>query len=79
LCTLENHKYQERQAYELTKLQATNKTFLTLLQEILGTSRNVYYDSSIRDVSTSDWGDLFSHTGISELIILGDKEDDLWT
>lgn len=79
LCTLENHKYQERQAYELTKLEASNKTFLTLLQEILGTTRNVFYDSSIKDASTSDWDDLFSHTGISELIILGDKEDDLWT
>ncbi len=63
----------------MVKLDASNKSFLTLLQEILGTSRKVYYDTSIREVDTTDWGCLFSHSGISELIILGDKEDDLWT
>ena len=79
LCTLENHRYKEQTDYPSLKLQAANKSFLAYLQEILGTSRNVFYDTSLKDVNTNNWENIFSHIGISELLVLGDEEDDLWT
>ena len=79
LCTLENHKYRETTDYNAVKTDATNKSFLDLLTYIFGTSRPIYYDGSIRSLNNSNYNQIFQNLGVSELIVLGDEEDDLWT
>lgn len=75
LCTLENHKYKESTTYGNAKLHATNVTFKDMLTDCLGSGRTVYYDESIKRIDNKN---VFTYNGMSELILLGDEEDDLW-
>jgi hypothetical protein len=50
-----------------------------MLTYIFGTSRNIYYDGTVKYIYDSDYNKIFQNIGISELIVLGDEEDDLWT
>lgn len=79
LCTLENHKYRDDLDYQVVKVEAGNKTFLQMIQHIFGSSRAIYYDSSVRSTNSTNFQKIFELIGISELIVLGDEEDDLWT
>jgi hypothetical protein len=39
-----------------------------------------YYDSSVKvEASGCNYNNVFASCGISETLILGDEEDDLWT
>lgn len=76
LCTLENHKYKESTTYANAKLNATNVTFKNILLDCLGNTRKVYFDNSVK---RTDNRNIFEYNGISELMLLGDEEDDLWT
>ena len=76
LCTLENHKYKESQTYAYKRENANDVSFKQLLTDCLGNSRKVYYDNSIK---RTDNRSIFDYNGISELLLLGDEEDDLWT
>ena len=76
LCTLENHKYKENTTYAYLNEHAVDITFKQLLVECLGNTRKVYYDNSIK---RTDDRSIFDYNGISELLLLGDEEDDLWT
>ena len=79
LCTLENHKYREKTDYSAVKASADDVSFEYILSQIFGTERKVYYDDSIK-YSLDDKSEyLFKNSGISEMMLLGDEEDDLWT
>lgn len=77
LCTLENHKYKEKTNYDDLKTNVINVSFKTLLTEIFGENPPIYFDNSIKVSGYDD--DVFSICGISELMLLGDEEDDVWT
>lgn len=77
LCTLENHKYKEKANYDDLKTNVINVSFKTLLTEIFGENPPIYFDNSIKVSGYDD--DVFSICGISELMLLGDEEDDVWT
>lgn len=79
LCTLENHKYRETIDYNALKTDATNRSFKDMLTYIFGTSRSIYYDGTVRSLNNANANQIFQNLGISELIVLGDEEDDLWT
>ena len=76
LCTLENHKYKENTSYSNIKINATDVSFIELIRDCLGTTRTVYYDNSVK---RTDNKSIFEYNGISELLIIGDEEDDLWS
>jgi hypothetical protein len=50
-----------------------------MLTYIFGTSRSIYYDGTVRSLNNANANQIFQNLGISELIVLGDEEDDLWT
>lgn len=79
-------------SYALVKKEAQQRTWLSLLQEILGgvaqgldvlgkEQMTVYYDQSKAVESDNDAhpAHLFEDLSISELLFLGDTEDDVWT
>lgn len=76
LCTLENHKYKENTSYSSIKVNATDVSFIELIRDCLGNTRTVYYDNSVK---RTDNRSIFEYNGISELLIIGDEEDDLWS
>ena len=76
--------------YSIVKSQAQQRTFLEVLGEtlenvssnvsILASGGAVYYDGSKAiDTTTARRYSIFSDISISELLFLGDEEDDTWT
>ena len=78
--------------YAKVRKEADQRTFLDIAKELLAnvsdnidilggtTSLPVYYDGSksVAKVQGTQW-DVFSEISISELLFLGDSEDDVWT
>ncbi len=94
LCALQYSKYKSMGSlgvlYSVVKSEAAQRTFLALMQEILGgvaegldivngTQPKYYYDGS-KAISgkASDKYSIFSQLAINELLFLGDEEDDVW-
>lgn len=76
--------------YAAIKAEASQKTFLSLMQEILqgvfagvdilsGRSVTLYYDQSKHLEETDTGTGVLSGISVSELLFLGDDEDDVWT
>lgn len=76
LSTLENHSYKEGTTYEALKQNANNVSFKDIINGIFGNSA-VYYDKSI-GVNAGRENSVFDDILISELLFLGDSEDDWW-
>lgn len=77
-------------SYSVVKGKATQRTFLSLLAEImndvteavdiLGNSPvSVFYDGSRLLSDKSEVDSVFSGVSVNELLFLGDEEDDVWT
>lgn len=75
--------------YETIKADAGQKTFAEIINGIFGNICNnidivgnhgeqLYYDGSKSLTHTSDRYSIFSQLAISELLFLGDEEDDVW-
>lgn len=79
LCTLEKHNYKERTDYDALRTSCGNVSFFDIITEVLGTDRKIYYDNSISYNQDEKTEYLFKNAMISEIIMVGDEEDDLWT
>lgn len=76
--------------YAAVKSKASQRTFLSLLEEVIGGVTDgislldssaiipIYYDNSKALADAGDY-DIFDNISISELLFLGDEEDDVWT
>lgn len=81
LSTLENYNYKgvgTTTSYDAAKASASQRTFADIMKEILG-SENVYYDQSKTYSTKAKSAEIFTKTSISDLLFLGDSEDDVWT
>lgn len=76
LSTLENHKYKEWENYEDVKLNAKNIEFSKIICNMLNTGGSIWYCGSSVGAA---YQNLMTNYGISETLLLGDEEDDLWT
>lgn len=87
LCTLENHKWKEETNYDVLKQMANTISFKEIISYIFGVNSAqqldkfyYYYDLSVKvEASGCSYKNVFATCGISETLILGDEEDDLWT
>ena len=94
LCALQYSKYRDVGAlgvlYNVVKAEAEQRTFLTMLKEILGgvtagldivggnAVRYLYDGSKAVDELTGNRYGIFGQLTINELLFLGDEEDDVW-
>ena len=93
LSALQNSKYRNvgslSVVYDAVKADATQRPFIDIISEILGgacASLDItgsggvqyYYDGSKALTSTADRYGIFTQIAISELLFLGDEEDDVW-
>lgn len=81
LSTLESYNYKgigTTTTYETVKASAQQRTFADIIKEILGTV-SVYYDQSKSYSTKAESVGIFTKTSISDLLFLGDSEDDVWT
>lgn len=76
LSTLENHKYKEEYEYEYIKTKADTLSFRDLLNYVL-VGHKIYYDGSVKMSESAS--NLLDDMGVTELLMCGDEEDDLWT
>jgi len=74
-----------KNSYKQVKMEATRMSFQDIIAEIindisnkLGESLNIHYDNS-KSLPSRTAQTLFSDLKISELLFLGDTEDDVWT
>ena len=80
LSTLENHKYKETEDYDDAKANADSISFENLIKYCLNNNdetNHIWYDGLI--TTSKDGGYVLQDLGVSELLMFGDEEDDLWT
>lgn len=65
--------------YSALRSDAQNVSLLSLLQHCLGTDAVVWYDGSVRSSRDGSRYGVFAELGVSELLFLGDGEDDVWS
>ena len=75
LGTLSEHRYKESISYDILKENSDAVTFQSIIYSIFG-NENVYYDNSISIAPGS--GNIFTDLGISESLLLGSEEPDVW-
>lgn len=81
LSTLQYIRYGEGtiDTYDALKSEASNKSFMSILTEIFGTERKIWYDLSKAKDAQSDASTVFADLGINENYIYGEDFDDLMT
>lgn len=77
LCTLENHRYRENEKYSVLKTDINNVSFKDILIDIFGTDATMYFDNSVKVDNFNN--NIFEICGVSELLLIGEEEEDLWT
>ena len=77
LCTLENHRYRENEKYSVLKTDINNVSFKDILIDIFGTDATMYFDNSVKVDNFNN--KIFEICGVSELLLIGEEEEDLWT
>lgn len=65
--------------YESLRANAQNVTMLSLLRHCLGDDAAIWYDGSVKSSQNGSPYGVFSELGVSELLFLGDEEDDVWS
>ena len=77
LCTLENHRYRENEKYSVLKTDINNVSFKDILIDIFGADATMYFDNSVKVDNFNN--NIFEICGVSELLLIGEEEEDLWT
>lgn len=81
LGTIEYYNYNNsatKDDYDTNKTGAGIVTFLSILQGILPSGANIYYDQS-KGLDSSSTGTVFSDLSIPEYLFYGEEFDDVWT
>lgn len=65
--------------YAALRSGAQNVSMLSLLKSCLGDGAVIWYDGSVRSSRNGSPYGVFSELGVSELLFLGDEEDDVWS
>ena len=65
--------------YAALRSDAQNVSMLSLLRRCLGDGAVIWYDGSVRSSSSGSRYGVFAELCVSELLFLGDEEDDVWT
>jgi len=65
--------------YAALRSGAQNVSMLSLLKSCLGDGAVIWYDGSVRSSRDGSPYGVFAELGVSELLFLGDEEDDVWT
>lgn len=80
LGTLENRYMTDIDTYENLKANAQIRSFRWFIEMILGDDATIYYDGSKSAVNQSqDAVTIFDDLFVSETLVLGESEDDIWT
>lgn len=81
LGTIEYYNYHNsstKEDYDQNKADSTTVSFLSIIQNILPSGSNIYYDQS-KGLDNSSTGTIFSDLSIPEYLFYGEEFDDVWT
>ena len=81
LGTIEYYNYHNsstKEDYDQNKADSTTVSFLSIIQNILPSGSNIYYDQS-KGLDNSSTGTVFSDLSIPEYLFYGEEFDDVWT
>lgn len=81
LGTIEYYNYgnsSTKEYYDQNKANATTVSFLSIIQNILPSGSNIYYDQS-KGLDSTSTGTVFSDLSIPEYLFYGEEFDDVWT
>lgn len=81
LGTIEYYNYHNsstKEYYDQNRANATTVSFLSIIQNILPSGSNIYYDQS-KGLDNSSTGTIFSDLSIPEYLFYGEEFDDVWT